>query len=256
MAARVLEIWRYPVKSMQGERLAEGRLTELGLEADRHWALRDRRTGKLVSAKQDRNILFASSRLAGEEVEITMPDGRILTAATPGVDAELSAWLGRDVTLEVAEPTTSGVYDLALDPVDEASETVEYPTPDGSFLDAGAVHLLSNSSLRTMATTAPTSNWDKRRFRPTLLIEVDGEAPYPEDEWVGSAVRVGETTLTVLMPTIRCGMPGRGQPGLEAEPDVVRVTKQAHNSLLGVYAMVDVEGVVREGDEIQLQPVG
>ena len=248
--ARVAEIWRYPVKSMQGERLAEGRFTELGLDGDRRWAVRDVATGTLVTGKQDTNILNASARSVGESVEISLPDGQILDVSGPGTNAALSAWLERDVVLEAAGPDSSGTYALYLDPADETSEVMEFLTPDGTFLDAGAVHLLTTASLRAVAEAAPGSAWDARRFRPTLLVEADGAEGYVEDAWVGTSLRIGSTAMTVLMPTLRCGIPGRAQPGLDADIDVIRSLKRERRALLGVYAAVETEGVVAEGDAI------
>ena len=47
----VTGLWRFPVKSMRGERLDEAHVTEGGLVGDRAYALIDDDTGKVVSAK-------------------------------------------------------------------------------------------------------------------------------------------------------------------------------------------------------------
>ena len=47
----VAELWRFPVKSMQGERLREVEVTTRGVVGDRAYALIDAETGKVVSAK-------------------------------------------------------------------------------------------------------------------------------------------------------------------------------------------------------------
>lgn len=225
------EIWRYPVKSMQGERLERGTFTELGLEGDRRWALRDVRSGKLVSAKQDRNVLFGSARLVGEEVVLDLPGG----------GEDLSDWLGREVTLEPADGRGTGVYEMYLDPTDETSPLLEITTPAGTFLDAAPIHLLSRSS---------AGSWDPRRFRPNLLIDT-AEPGFPEDGWVGNAVRIRQVVLTIVMPTLRCGIPGRAQPGLQPDLEVVRTLKAERQTLLGVYALVDRPGEISVGDAVE-----
>src|SRR5438876_9703304 len=53
-AGRLSAIWRYPVKSMIGEELSDGRLTSGGVLGDRAYALVDVDTGKVVSAKNPR----------------------------------------------------------------------------------------------------------------------------------------------------------------------------------------------------------
>ncbi len=249
VVGRVGEIWRYPVKSMQGGRVASSRVTEQGLDGDRRWALRDLASGKLISAKQNRQILQASSELDGDRLTITLPDGRQLSPDDAGVHEALSGWLGRDVTLEHAGPETSAVYDFYVDPEDETSEAIEFDTPDGTFMDAAAIHILTTGSLRSMSAAHPANEWDIRRFRPGLLVEVDAETPV-EDQWVGSNLRVGSVEMTVVMQTIRCGMPGRGQPGLVVDGEVVRILKQDRNALLGVYAAVDAPGEISEGDPV------
>ena len=50
----VEELWRYPVKSMQGEQLNQTEVTERGLLCDRAYALRDNSDGKIATAKNPR----------------------------------------------------------------------------------------------------------------------------------------------------------------------------------------------------------
>jgi uncharacterized protein YcbX len=50
----VAGLWRFPVKSMRGERLERAEFTERGLVEDRAYALIDTDTGKVVSAKSTR----------------------------------------------------------------------------------------------------------------------------------------------------------------------------------------------------------
>jgi hypothetical protein len=95
---RVLELWRYPVKSLQGERLDAVAVSESGFEGDRRFALFDLETGFGLTARRIPELLFASARLTPEgEAEITLPDGSIAAD-----DDALSAWLGRKVQLRRA----------------------------------------------------------------------------------------------------------------------------------------------------------
>src|SRR3954464_8894013 len=95
---RVLELWRYPVKSLRGERLDEANLADQGIEGDRRFAVFDLETGFGLTARRTPELLFASARVVdGERVEITLPDGSIAAD-----DAALSAWLGRNVELRSA----------------------------------------------------------------------------------------------------------------------------------------------------------
>ena len=66
---RVSEIWRFPVKSMQGERLERAEIGPVGIEGDRAWALFDVGTGAHLTARREPELLFASARLAGSSVD-------------------------------------------------------------------------------------------------------------------------------------------------------------------------------------------
>lgn len=94
---RLAELWRYPVKSMQGERLQACDLTRKGIPGDRRWALRGQAVKPVVgpnaSAKQYGRLLEASARIVEGEPVITLPDG----------EATLSAWLGADLALHDEE---------------------------------------------------------------------------------------------------------------------------------------------------------
>jgi MOSC domain-containing protein len=93
--------------------------------------------------------------------------------------------------------------------------------------------------------------WDVRRFRPTVLIEADGSREFPEDAWIGSAVRVGDAEVTVVAPTVRCVMTTRAQPGLARDLGIVKTVNRDHESSLGVYAVVSRPGPVAVGDAVQ-----
>jgi uncharacterized protein YcbX len=62
---RVTRLWRYPVKSMQGEPLREAIVGERGIEGDRQWALVALGTGKALTARREPQLLYASARLVG-----------------------------------------------------------------------------------------------------------------------------------------------------------------------------------------------
>src|SRR5262245_25477470 len=104
----IVELWRYPVKSMQGEQIDTAPIGERGVLGDRAYALMDRATGYIVSAKHPRKwgAVFACCAVFAEPpkpgaplppVWITLPDGALVSSAQPDVDQILSRVLGRDV---------------------------------------------------------------------------------------------------------------------------------------------------------------
>ena len=99
--ASVLEVWRYPVKSMAGERLDSCEVAEMGLVGDRRWALVDgspNRAGKPLTIREDEKLMTYRARLGGRGVEVVAPGGEVV-----GMDgvlvSRLSAESSRPLTL-------------------------------------------------------------------------------------------------------------------------------------------------------------
>jgi len=108
------ELWRYPVKSMRGERLEVCRVEQrVGIPGDRSWALRDQRAGEIRGAKKIPQLLELAARVLEEPVgetvpriELELPDGRVVTSDDPKVSDWISQAVGREVTLEARRPAT------------------------------------------------------------------------------------------------------------------------------------------------------
>ena len=114
------------------------------------------------------------------------------------------------------------------------------------------MHLLTTASLRAMARLAPEQQWDVRRFRPNLVVDVEGD-DFVEDAWVGCGLRVGDVQLEVIKRTSRCSMVGRPQPdGIAADRDVVRTLRDHHELKLGVHARVVVGGRIEVGARVEI----
>ena len=106
VVGRVTELWRYPVKSMAGERLGSCTLGPRGIPGDRGWAIRDESAGEIRGAKKLPQLLLCAARYAEEPTdgrippaEIVLPDGARLWSDRPEAAERLSALLGRRVTL-------------------------------------------------------------------------------------------------------------------------------------------------------------
>src|SRR5262245_20924829 len=108
---RVTEIWRYPVKSMGGERLNETSVGRLGVPGDRGWAIRDETAGEVRGAKKFPALLRCRARYlsepSGDDIppaEITLPDGARVRTDEPGAAQAVSRLLDADVTLWPRQP--------------------------------------------------------------------------------------------------------------------------------------------------------
>ncbi|MDD5559418.1 MOSC N-terminal beta barrel domain-containing protein [Candidatus Methylomirabilis sp.] len=114
---RVREIWRYPVKSMIGERLDRGHVGTQGLWGDRGWAIRDEATGEIHNAKRHPILMQCSAMYRAEpradhipHVDITLPDGVTVSSDSPAASQRLSELIGRSVTLRPVQPAAETAY--------------------------------------------------------------------------------------------------------------------------------------------------
>ena len=232
---RVHELWRYPVKSLQGERLDSVELTPDGLEGDRRYAIFDVGTGFGLTGRRHPELLFASARLLdGGVVEITLPDGTVAAD-----DGELSLWLGRPVTLVSVDYGTGRHYENVTDYEQEPTSGWEpFTGADGAFHDQAAARV-------TLVSTATIGSWDGRRFRANVLLEGEGE-----DALVGSSVGLGSARLDVGLKISRCVMTTRAQPGIERDLDVLRTIAREREACLAVGALVSQPGTVHVGDTL------
>ncbi len=248
-AFTVKEIWRYPVKSMQGERLEETVLTKGGIPFDRGWAVRDEQSRTIRGAKHIPGLLHCSARyLEGTSagtvphVEITLPDGSKTGSQEKDVNARLSKALEREVTLWPLQPAEDSAHyrinetaasqkeleanmramfgvredetlpDLSAIPGELLSEVMEYASPRGTYFDLYPVNLLTEASLRRFQELTPSSKLDVRRFRPNFLIGDDEKlSSLAEFGWVGSNVKLGGAALDIAIECMRCVMTTREQ---------------------------------------------
>ncbi len=233
---KVLELWRYPVKSLQGEQVDAAQLTADGLEGDRRFALYDEDTGLGLTARRAPELLFASAHLREDNtVDITLPDGSIARD-----DAALSAWLKRRVRLRSAEAALSLRYENVIDFEREpTSGWRAFSGAAGAFHDSPKVRV-------SLVSTASLGAWDRRRFRSNVVLDGEGE-----DGLVGRKVRLGQAELDVVMRVARCVMVTRPQPGgLEADLSVLRTIAKEREARLAVGGLVVRAGQTRVGDAL------
>jgi uncharacterized protein YcbX len=218
----VAEIWRYPVKSMTGERLDSCRIDSTGLEADRRWALVDgtaNRAGKLFTATEDKQLMTYRARLQGSRVEVLTPEGET-RQLDDGLVAAIATATRRRLTLR----------DLA-----------------GANFDDSPVLIVNMASLAAFALEAGMAV-DRRRFRANLYVE--GFEPEEEARWIGSRLRVGSAELEVVKRCERCVVITHDPDTTETSPALLRVLTKSSDANMGVYCRVVQPGTVAVGDFI------
>jgi len=225
----IREIWRYPVKSLGGERLESAHVDELGIAGDRAWGIFDPETAMVLTARREPALLFLSARIEDGHPVITCDEGSVLNS-----DDALSHWIGRPVQLKSAE-TGAGTFENPMD-VDNESDWVTWQSTGNTFHDGGSkISFVSRDSL---------GEWDARRFRINLILDGSGE------EQLGGDVAVGSAVLSVRKPIERCIMVSRGQPGLPKDLTVLQRVIAERDNKIGMGAVITTPGTITVGDTI------
>jgi uncharacterized protein len=216
------------------------------------------------------------------DVEITFPDGAVLRSSDREVHAKLSELAGREVRLTALPPAedtslhrlrrdhqTDGMSsatlradfgvaegekppDLSMVPVADILTLGRYSTPPGTFVDLAPVHVLTTTSLATIGAEVG-DELDVRRFRPNVFVALhDPDEDLPESQWVGAQMVLDGVTLNIKMPTVRCVVPSRAQPGLEVNRQITKAVAARAQRCLGVYCSVKRVGTVRVGDHLTI----
>jgi len=216
----VAEIWRYPVKSMAGERLESCLVAETGLEGDRRWALVDgqaNRAGKPLTIRETELLLTYRAQLAGRGVQVVTPGGE-----TRRLDERLVA----DLAAETSRPLT--LREGAGLNFDDSPVLVVNLTTVAAFEVSAGVEV------------------DRRRFRANLYL--DGLEPEEELRWLGRRIRAGHAELEVVSRCERCVVITRDPDTTQASPELLRVLTETSDTCMGVYCRVARPGLVATGD--------
>lgn len=242
---RVVALWRYPVKSMAGVAHDELDVDAMGVVGDRAYGVLERASGTILSAKREGRLLGARAALESEALEVTLSDGRAYERG-PALDEALSAWLGKEVSVVEAATFGPATFESQEDFERDDSELVSWEGVANSFVDESPLHLLSTLDLARMREERPDLDWDVRRFRPNVVLDVTPDAWAP-----GHRLVLGEVVVEMTVGCSRCVMTTRPQPGgLERELDVLRHVARHHDGVLGVRARVVTPGRIAVGDAV------
>ncbi len=264
----IVSLWRYPVKSMQGEELNASAVGERGLLGDRVYALVDAATNRVVSAKNPRKWpnMFELRAAFGAPlpgngalppVWITLPDGSFLSTEQEDRDRILSTALGRPVVLRQSAPDRPMLeeYWPQIEGLPHQDQVTDEEMPPGSFFDFAPIHLLTTATLEHLRELDPPGRFEVRRFRPNIVVSLASqEKGFLEQDWVGRTVCLGqEVRLQILKPCPRCVMTTLPQADLPRDPSILRTAVQHNQGHVGVYASVLRGGTLRRGDPIWLE---
>ena len=232
MSFVVEQIWRYPVKSIGGERIESARAGGDGVEGDRVWAVQDA-AGKLGSGKNSRRFtrvlgllgLTARYEDLAEPPIVTGGDGTDYPVATGAADEFLRTLAGKRVWVR----RDTGIM----------------------HFDGVPLTLVGTATLDWLAAQVPDVQVEARRLRPNLVVRTS--EPFEEEVWLGQPLQVGtaEAVFEVILP--RCVMVGMAQPGLAGSNAVLkRIAARTDNPLgMAIGGQVTKAGAISVGDPVR-----
>jgi uncharacterized protein len=232
---KIESIFRYPVKSMAGERLEAATLGWHGIEGDRRLAFRqlEDRSGFpwLTASRLPELVLYAPHRRenganGGLPTHVRTPGGEDL----PVFGAELAADVGR-----------------------RCGAPVQMMQLKHGIFDDASISVIAADTVREIGRLAEQQP-DVRRFRPNIVVRLLRSVPFQEDEWVRGVLTFGEgddaPAVAVTMRDARCSMVNLDPDSASSAPDVLKAVVLANQKNAGIYGAVTRVGQLAVGQAV------
>ncbi|MBL8516587.1 MAG: MOSC domain-containing protein [Betaproteobacteria bacterium] len=229
LVGRVVGLWRYPVKSMAAEPLTRIDVSWHGFAGDRRWAFVRDGTAQSDFPWLTLRERFDLNHFKPSFVDPAQPDKSRTLVRTPG-----------GAEYDVTDPA------LAAELWPQGARVIRQQR--GVF-DTFPLSLVSVQSIAALGARVgkPLA---MNRFRPNLLIDTGGGAPFQEDEWVGRVLSVGGVRMRVDKRDGRCAVITVDPLTAERDADVLRVVAQERAGCLGVYASTVLPGRIALNDAV------
>lgn len=236
----VAGLWRWPVKSMAGERVNALRLDGRGAGGDRTHAVMHEHKGErkpLTAREAPRLLAWRATypfNLGGgldparpPFAIVTAPDGHSYRWGDPRLRTKLEDDLGRPVQL--------------LRDVD-------------GFQDAPRTLLVTTQASLEALGEELDGPIDVRRFRPNLHLDMDAAA-WEDLGWEGAELTFsGGVRLKLLHACERCAIPTRHPDTQVKWPGLLRHLAATHDQCFGINARVLTGGRLAAGETADLMP--
>lgn len=230
VVGRVVGLWRYPVKSMAAEPLAEIDVSWHGFAGDRRWAFiqgDQERSGFPWLTIRERNDMASYEPFF---VEPAQPDESVTMVRTPSGEV-----------FDVVDPA------LAT----ELGNGARVIKNNRGLFDALPLSIITTQTLAWLSASTGT-DLNVLRFRPNFLIESRSDEPFLEESWVGSGLRIGAAHLRVDRRDKRCVVVNVDPATSARDPAVLRELARARERCVGVYGSTGQPGWVAVGDEVTI----
>jgi uncharacterized protein YcbX len=259
IVGKIESLWRYPVKSMRGESLADAFVGFSGIYGDRLYALHN--TGApagfpYLTGREQEHMLLCRPVFRHPEKMRRPPNLSAAEALAPGVtplypdpnDTAVDIHLPDGGKLSLEDPALLQRLREGL----AERHTLRLLRSDRALTDCRPVSLFNVWTAAQIGHEIGTAV-DPRRFRANIYLDLDSRQPFAENEWVGRVLRIGpKATLAVLELDPRCKMITLDPDTAEQNPEVMRSVSRDHGGAAGLYAAVLVEGTIAGGDEVVL----
>lgn len=209
---KVTEIWRYPVKTMGGEKLQRVRMGPLGIDGDRVVHVEDTQ-GRVITSRSHPRFLGHKGTLG--------VDGAPLVDGQP--------WNSPEVAAEVVDIAGPGAKLVRYDGAERFDVLPLLVATDGAIAAFGHDH---------------------RRLRPNIVI--GGVEGLTEREWPGGCLRIGKVLIGVQDLRLRCIMTSYDPDTLVQEKEITRNIYRRFDGKLALNCFVIEGGEIAVGDEVQL----
>jgi len=210
----ISELWRFPVKSMAGERIEQAAISSLGIAGDRVVHVEDAR-GRVVTARTHPRLLGLHATLGSS--------GEPLVEGKP--------WTENEVLRDVIKIVGSGAQLIRDDSSDRFDVLPLLVATDGALAAFGH---------------------GGRRLRPNIVIAgVDG---LTERSWPGHCLRIGDLVIGVQDLRGRCIMTTFDPDTQKQDRQVLRDIVEKFGGKLALNCYVIRGGEIRVGDIAELIP--
>jgi hypothetical protein len=236
---KVSELWRYPVQSLQGERLGALDFTTESVIGDRGYCIvDDTGEGGTAARPQWKKLIGWRARYLAEpkagadlpKVEIVFDDGTVMISDDARLGDAISERLGRRGRLAVTR-----------------APDVRRPYV------ASPCHLLTSATLKALSAAYPSGRFVPQRFRPNIVLDCGDEVGFIETGWMQQSLSVGAVGMKVIDHCLRCALTTRPQADLPKDPGILHTAQQRNENRVGIYAEIAHAGRVAIGDRAALQ---
>jgi len=210
----VLEIWRYPVKSLKGEPLQSATIEQDGIVGDRRVVVVSRRRGRVVTARTHPRLLGLQGATNGD-----------------GISASINGapWDSPEAARMV--------QDAAGEPVD----LVSIPGPER--FDVLPLLVTTDGAVSALGV-------DRRRLRPNIVI--GGAKGLIEREWPKKRIRIGEVEIYAAQLRSRCIMTTFDPDTLRQDRSVLFRIVDEFDGTMGLDCSIITPGAIRLGDPVSI----